>query len=54
MARRTLTGGHRTPLDPVAALRGIVRPRRHQVTTEAMNEAIGAGATQGSLRRKRR
>ena len=37
----------------VATLRGIVRPRQRPVTTEAMNEAIGAGATQGSSRRRR-
>jgi antitoxin PrlF len=42
------------PKLPVAALRGIVLPRRRPVTTEAMTEAIGAGAAVGLPRRKRR
>jgi AbrB family looped-hinge helix DNA binding protein len=41
------------PKVSVATLRGIVRPRQRPVTTEAMSEAIGAGATQGSSRRRR-
>lgn len=42
------------PKLPAAALRGIVRSRRHPVTIEAMNEAIGAGAAARSARHKRR
>jgi antitoxin PrlF len=42
------------PKLPVAALRGIVKSRRRAVTTEAMDEAIGAGATTAAPRRKRR
>jgi bifunctional DNA-binding transcriptional regulator/antitoxin component of YhaV-PrlF toxin-antitoxin module len=41
------------PKVSVATLRGIVPPRQRPVTTEAMSEAIGAGATQGSSRRRR-
>jgi antitoxin PrlF len=41
------------PKVSVATLRGIVRPRQRPVTTEAMSEAIGAGATQGLSRRRR-
>jgi hypothetical protein len=42
------------PKLPVATLRGIARSRRHPVTIEAMNEAIGAGAAARSSRRKRK
>ncbi|HEY2620382.1 MAG TPA: AbrB/MazE/SpoVT family DNA-binding domain-containing protein [Acetobacteraceae bacterium] len=42
------------PKLPVATLRGIARSRRHPVTIEAMNEAIGAAAAAHSSRRQRR
>ncbi|HEX9836178.1 MAG TPA: type II toxin-antitoxin system PrlF family antitoxin [Alphaproteobacteria bacterium] len=42
------------PKLPVAALRGIVKPRRRPVTVAAMREAAAAGATAGAPRRRRR
>jgi AbrB family looped-hinge helix DNA binding protein len=42
------------PKLPVAALRGIVKPRRRPVTVAAMREAAAAGATVGAPRRRRR
>ncbi len=42
------------PKLPASALRGIVKPRERPVTIEAMNEAIAAGATADTPRRKRR
>jgi antitoxin PrlF len=40
------------PKLPPAAMRGMLRTQR-RVTIEAMNEAIAAGASQGTVRRRR-
>ena len=42
------------PKLPVAALRGIVKPRRPTVTVAEMNEAAAAGAAAMAPRRGRR
>jgi antitoxin PrlF len=42
------------PKLPVTALRGMVKPRRPQVTIEEMHEAAASGAADAVPRRKRR
>jgi bifunctional DNA-binding transcriptional regulator/antitoxin component of YhaV-PrlF toxin-antitoxin module len=42
------------PKLPAASLRGIVKPWRRPLTIAAMNEAVTAGAAEGTSGRKRR
>jgi AbrB family looped-hinge helix DNA binding protein len=42
------------PKVPVTALRGILRWRGRPATLEEMDEAIAAGASEGTVRRERR
>ena len=40
------------PKLPAASLRGMIKGRRRAVTVEAMNEAVAAGASKASRRRR--
>jgi AbrB family looped-hinge helix DNA binding protein len=42
------------PRLPASSLRGIVKPKAHGVTIDAMNEAIAGAATDTTKRRRRR
>jgi antitoxin PrlF len=41
------------PKVPVATLRGIIKSRRRAITTEAMNEAVSAAASEVFGRKRR-